>query len=437
MLATGQVTTIAGSPGAPGSSDGAGGAARFGAIENLAWCGGNLYAADSFYYTVRKIAVAGNMVTTLAGTAGMSGGQDGTGAAVRFYQPGAVSCDGSGNLYVADSIAVRKIALASGAVTTLAATITHRGNVDATGTAARFNTPTGLAADGAGNVYVADSMNNSIRKVATATAAVTTLAGGVSGNIDGTGAAAGFTTPQGLGWDGGGNLYVADTGNHTIRKIVIATGAVTTLAGTGGMSGTADGTGAAARFLRPTGVTADRAGNVYVADTGNHTIRQIVAATGVVTTIAGTAKSAGYVDAAGTAARFSGPGNLIYDGSGTLYIADTNNSRIRQLALATGAVTTLVGYQAPPPISEGLALDGAGNLYVADAGYGITTPQATVRRVDLATGAVTTVLGGTVSNAVVPGPSPASLNYPWGLAWVPNQGLFISDHDENALLLAH
>src|SRR5207302_1125096 len=162
------------------------------------------------------------------------------------------------------------------------------GNVDGVGASARFNTPFGVATDSAGNVYVADTFNNTIRKI-TPAGVVTTLAGtaGVAGSTDATGAAARFTSPESVATDSAGNVYVADTGNNTIRKITPA-GVVTTLAGTAGVVGSTDAIGAAASFGFPNGVATDSAGNVYVADTLNSTIRKITPA-GVVTTLAGTA----------------------------------------------------------------------------------------------------------------------------------------------------
>ena len=269
--------------------------------------------------------------------------------------------------------------------------------VNGTGTAASFYFPYGVTTDGT-NLYVVDGVGN-IRKIVIATSAVTTLAGatlGTSGSTDGTGTAAKFALPRGITADGT-NLYVADTGNSTIRKIVIATGAVTTLAGTAGSNGITDGTGAAARFYFPSGITTD-ATNLYVADTGNHTIRKIVIATGAVTTVAGTASpyfGYGSTDGTGTAAKFSGPAGVTTDGS-NLYVADTGNNAVRKIVIATGAVTTLAGgtfgstdgmgsaaqFYSP----TGITTDGT-NLYVADR------LNTTIRKIVIAAGSVTTLAG--------------------------------------------
>ena len=212
---------------------------------------GNVYVADTDNNTIRKITPAG-VVTTLAGTAGVPGSADGTGSAAQFNYPGGVAVDGSGNVYVADidNNTIRKITPA-GVVTTLAGTAGVHGSADGTGSAAQFYDPHGVAVDGSGNVYVADTDNNTIRKI-TPAGVVTTLAGtaGVYGSADGTGSAAQFNYPAGVAVDGSGNVYVADTYNDTIRQITPA-GVVTTLAGTAGMPGSADGTGSAARFYYP------------------------------------------------------------------------------------------------------------------------------------------------------------------------------------------
>src|SRR5207302_1606150 len=230
--------------------------------------------ADSANNTIRKITPAG-VVTTLAGLAGNQGSADGTGSAARFYDPTGVAADSSGNGYVAEfnNNTIRQITPA-GVVTTLAGLAGSTGSADGTGSAARFYQPFGLAADSSGNIYVADSQNNTIRQINPA-GVVTTLAGlaGSYGSADGTGSAARFYDPTGVATDSLGNFSAPDRSNHTIRKITPA-GVVTTLAGLAGSTGSADGTGSAARFFFPDGVATDSSANVYVADTGNSTIRK-------------------------------------------------------------------------------------------------------------------------------------------------------------------
>jgi len=221
-----------------------------------------------------------------------------------FNYPGAIAVDGAGNVYVADTYnyTVRKITPA-GVVTTLAGLADNDGSTDGIGCDARFSYLFGIAVDGAGNVYVTDS-SNTIRKI-TPAGAVTTLAGtpDVHGSADGTGSAAQFWQPWGIAVDSASNVYVADQANNTIRKITPA-GVVTTIAGAAGVIGSADGSGNAARFNAPAGIAVDSAGNLYVADTYNRTIRKITSA-GVVTTFAGMAGIAGSTDGTGGAARFN------------------------------------------------------------------------------------------------------------------------------------
>jgi len=313
------------------------------------------------------------VVTTVAGST--QGYADGTGPAAQFYSPHGVAVDTAGNLYVADTDnhRIRQIVIATGVVTTLAGS-GAAAFVDGTGTTAQFNYPIDVAVDTAGNLYVADTGNQRIRKIVVATGVVTTLAGdGTYGYADGTGTAAQFRSPYGVAVDTAGNLYVADTGNQRIRKIVVATGAVTTVAGS--TQGYADGTGTAAQFRSPYGVAVDTAGNLYVADSANSRICKIVVATGVVTTLAGSTQ--GYADGTGTAARFDWPQGVAVDTAGNLYVADTYSPRIRKIVVATGVVTTLAGgtygyADGTGPAAQfsllvSVAADTVGNLYVADA----------------------------------------------------------------------
>jgi M6 family metalloprotease-like protein len=280
-------------------------------------------------------------VTTLAGTPYTSGSQDGTGAAARFYGAMGAAFDAGGNLYVADTYnqIIRKVT-PSGVVTTLAGTAGSSGSADGTGAAARFSYPYGIAADSAGTVYVADSYNQTIRKI-TADGVVTTLAGtaGSMGSTDGTGSAARFYYPYGIAVGPGGTVYVADSSNQLIRAVT-PSGTVTTVAGTAREAGRDDGTGSAARFNYPYGIAVDAAGVVYVADTSNHTIRRINAG-GIVATLAGTAGAVGMQDGVGAAARFSSPTGVVADpATGALYVADRGNSTIRRLE-PSGVVTTV------------------------------------------------------------------------------------------------
>ncbi len=265
-----------------GLVDGTGAAATIANPGGITTDGINLYVAESGDSRIRKIVIATGVVTTFAGTSGVQGAADGTGTAATFSSPRGITTDGT-NLYVADSgnNNIRKIVIATQVVTTLAGyqggSQGLNGYLDATGTAAKFNGPTSITTDGT-NLYVTDSFNHSIRKIAIATGAVTTLAGWtsalsfgatpVSGATDATGSAARFYYPTGIASDGT-NVYVTDTFNNTVRKIVIATGVVTTIAGTGIYS-TTD----AAAFANPRGITTDGI-SLYVADTNAVKIRKI------------------------------------------------------------------------------------------------------------------------------------------------------------------
>jgi sugar lactone lactonase YvrE len=311
MPVTGWVATLAGS-GDYGFADGIGTAASFRNPQGIAVdSSGNVYVADSNNYRIRKITPNGT-VTTLAGS-GDSGYADGIGTAARFKRPGGVAVDSSSNVYVADSFnhRIRKIT-PNGTVTTLAGSGDY-GYADGIGTSASFYYPRGLVVDSSGNVYVADSYNQRIRKI-TPDGTVTTLAGSDNqAYADGNGTAASFNYPQGVAVDSSGNVYVADTQNQRIRKIT-PNGTVTTLAGSGDQS-YSDGLGTAARLNSPQGVAVDSSGNVYVADSNNYRIRKITP-NGTVTTLAGS--DYGYGDGIGTAASFRRLQGVAVDSSGNV-----------------------------------------------------------------------------------------------------------------------
>src|SRR5437773_76309 len=355
----GVVTTLAGLAGEDGSTDGTGSYARFSYLFGIAVDGaGNVYVTD-LSNTIRKITPAG-VVTTLAGTPGVHGSADGTGSAAQFWQPWRIAVDSAGIVYVADQAnsTIRKITPA-GVVTTIAGAAGMFGSADGSGSAARFNAPDGIAVDSSGNLYVADTLNSTIRKI-TSTGVVTTLAGtpGGIGSADGTGSAARFNYPDAL-TVAGTTVYVADTYNSTIRKVTSA-GVVTTFAGTAGVPGSTDGTGNAAQLDHPFGVAADKAGNVYVADTLNSTIRKITSA-GVVTTLAGTPGVIGSADGSGSAAQFFYAFAVAVDGVGNVYVGDTNNFTVRKITPA-GVVTTLAGLAGNHEYADGTGSDaGFGN----------------------------------------------------------------------------
>ncbi len=432
-------SNLAGSVGGAGDLEGTGSAARLNSPTSTAVdAGGNVYVADQYNHTIRKITSTGVM-TTLAGAAGIGGSADGTGTAARFFYPQGVAVDGSGNVYVADSdnFTVRKITPA-GVVSTLAGMAKQQGSADGAGSAARFSDVSGVAVDGNGNVYVTDRSNYTVRKI-TSDGVVSTFAGsaGLAGGNDGTGSAARFFYPYGVAVDGSGTVYVADTLNHTIRKITGA-GEVSTLAGSERTAGSADGTGGAALFNQPYGVAVDGAGNIYVADGVNDTIRKITN-DGVVSTLAGTARSIGFADGIGSAARFNLPTGVAVDGSGDLYVADSSNHTIRTIT-SDGAVSTFVGIAGSFPGNTddtgsaarfnnpaGVALDASGNIYVADRG------NHTVRKLTAA-GVVSTLAGTPGSSGSSDGAGNAArFNSPAGVAVDGSGNVYVADHDNHTI----
>ena len=327
------VTTLAGS-GKPGFADGAGAQASFHDPSGVVVDGsGNVYVGDGDNHRIRKITQEGD-VSTVAG--GAKGGPKSRAHALQgevvgkkacFNRPRGLAVDKGGNIYVADKLnhSIRKVT-PDGVVDTIAGS-GKPDFADGEGGGARFNLPHGVAVDDSGNVYVADSGNNRIRKI-TASGNVTTLAGsGIEGNADGLGKEASFNHPNSVAIDGSGNVYVADRLNHSIRKIS-PSGTVTTLAGSG-IEGNADGLGKEASFNQPCGIAIDGIGNVYVADSNNYRIRKI-GPSGYVTTLVGSGNP-GSEDGYGSAASFNKPYAIAVDAGGAVYVADRLNHKIRKI----------------------------------------------------------------------------------------------------------
>jgi hypothetical protein len=332
---TGDITAVAGNDDGTGSADGTGSSALFWHLTGIAADrAGALYAADAGgSNSVRKVQLANGQVTTIAGAKSDFGTVDGIGATAQFNQPLAVAADGQGSVYVAEQNAIRKVAIATGAVTTV---------VDRK--AGLFWGR--LVADGTGSLYIADGYYHTVRKVVVSTGEVTIVAGmiGMAQSTDGVGANARFVGPSGIASDGTGNLYVAD--GRTIRQVALANGAVTTLAGTADTPNHSysctDGTGPAAQFDSIVDIAADGLGNLYVTD-GCDAVRKFVISTRVVTTLAGKAFVTGSDDGTGSAARFNNPWGIASDGQNSLYVSDQGNDTIRKVDTVTGAVTTVVG----------------------------------------------------------------------------------------------
>lgn len=321
------------------------------------------------------------VIRTLSGSQTGGGFADASGSSARFSVPRAVAADAAGNLWVADTgnHVVRKVT-AAGDVITVAGAPGVAGFADGVGAAARFRFPAGIAVDPAdGTIWISDKDNHVIRRM-TPTGAVTTVAGdpGVPGSADAQGTAAKFAYPRGLVVGAGGAVYVADTQNQAIRRVT-ADGVAITYAGQLLAPGSADGTLTEARFRTPSDVAIDTGGNLYVADTGNHRIRKI--ANGMVTTLAGSTE--GFRDGPTTRAQFNSPWGLEVDGSGNVYVADHDNERIRHITPA-GFVTTLATSDLQSP--SGLTIAN-GALYVSDALH------HAIRRVDMTTAETTTIAG--------------------------------------------
>ena len=434
----GEVSTYAGRLTWSGAEDGYRTEARFNRPQGLAMDAlGALYVVEEWNQTVRRISPHG-VVTTIAGTAGWQGSADGWGTAAQFRSPSGITVDAQGNVVVADTYnyALRRIN-AAGQVSILAGRAPELGSVDGPGREARFSFPASVAADAAGNVFVADSANQVIRKLAP-NGTVTTLAGhpGWGGYQDGAGSAAVFSDPRGVAVDAAGNVIVADHWNHVIRR-VSPDGVVTTLAGVAGQPGAVDGPAADARFAEPFSVAIDAATNIYVADRGNSIIRKITPE-GMVSTLAGMPGQSGLVDGQGSAARFSNAEGIAVDTAGNVYVADTWNAAVRRIS-PQGAVVTIAGEfgsdgavdgaanrvrLAFPP--TGVATDAAGNVY-------ITGESRTIQRLS-PEGQLTTLAGHWYDSATREGTGrSARFMWPRGLAVTAAGDILVADSDANCV----
>ena len=451
----GVVTTLAGSAGNQGQANGIGTAATFGLLTGVTTDGlGNLYVTDTGYSTIRKIIITGYSISpalpsglNFDATAGTISGTPTASSAATNYSITAYNTGGSStatvNITVNTSLPAPNISYAGPQTYTTGTAITSltptnsggavpatiytqvgtlagsgtQGAVNGTGTAASFYNPIGVASDASGNLYIADTFNHIVRKI-TSAGVVTTLA-------------AGFTSPVGIAVDASGNVYITDQGNNVVDEISPA-GVVTTVAGSGAQ-GSTNGTGTAATFNNPHGIAVDGFGNLYVADYGN-LIRKI-APGGVVTTLAGSG-SQGSSNGQGTAASFYLPCEVAVDGAGNVYVADQGNQLIRKISPA-GLVTTLAGSGSGQSVDgvgtaasfdspSGITVDATGNVYVTDEGSYL------IRKITPA-GVVTTIAGtGSMGSANGIGTS-ASFYLPQG-ACVDNLGnLYISDSANNLI----
>lgn len=313
---------------------------------------GNKYIADANNHCIRKVT-GGGTISTVVGTGGTAGfaGDGGLATAARLNQPGAVCLDNAGNMYIADATnhRIRKVDALTGIITTIAG----NGTASTTGdgglaTAATINFPYGIAVDNNGDIYFSESSSHVIRKITVSTGIISTYAGTIStsGSSGDGGAAtsARLNFPRDICFDGAYNLYIADRVNNKIRKVTAATGNISTIAGTGTAGSSGDGGAATSARLRgPFGITIDATGNIFIADATNNKIRKVNGVTGVITTFAGTGTS-GYFGDGGdaTLANLNFPTNVFADAS-YLYVVDNSNNRVRRIQI--GPIILPLGFQ--------------------------------------------------------------------------------------------
>ena len=453
---TGTIRTVAGS-GEFGSS-GDGGLAVFAAFNNPRGLAvapdGTFYIADTGNHRIRRVDGASGIITTVVGT-GTPGfaGDGGPATLAQLNFPQAVALDAAGNLYLIDggNHRVRLVDRAASVITTAAGTGTPGFSGDGgLATLAQINAPQALALDRSGMLYLADGGNHRVRRLDLAAGLIRTVGGSGQPGFSGDGARATqaqLANPQALTVDTQGNVLLADTFNDRVRRIGAASGAISTVAGSGAAGLIGDGGPATEAQLSPAGLAIDAGGNFLVADPGNSRIRRVDARTGIITTVAGTGEP-GFSGDGGPAtqaqigltifgAGFSDPGIAI-DAAGNLFIADLGNSRVRKVAAGTGIITTVAGTgefgfsedggratNASLFRPTGLALDAAGNLFIADRG------NHRIRRVDALTGIITTVAGGPGFYGDGGPATQAGLNSPAGIALDAAGNLFIADTVNN------
>jgi hypothetical protein len=446
-LSSGVITTIAGG----GTGDGqAATAAPLNYPENVAVdSAGNLYIADFDNNRVRKVNHATDLITTVAGT-GTAGynGDGGQATAAELSAPYAVALDSAGNLYIADSNneRVRKVNLSTGVITTIAGNGSYGYSGDGgQATTAEFEYLRGIALDGSGDLFIADYYNNRIRKVVLSSGIITTVAGTGTTGYNGDGIQATAATlyfPEGVAVDSSGNLYIADYDNNRIREVLVSSGLISTVAGNGtaGYSGD-NGAATAAEVYYPEGVAVGAGGNLFIADTDNCRIREVYASNGTIATVAGSGGFGYSGDGkAATAADLADPCGVAVDSAGNLYIADTDNYRIREVSFATNLISTVAGNgfsayggdggaatAAVLSRPTGVAVDPAGNLYIADSS------NQRVRRVNLSNDLITTVAGtGSAGSSGDGGAATAAaFDSPQGVAVDSAGNLYVADYYNN------
>jgi len=446
---------------------------------------GNLYIANGSLNRVYKVDPS-DLVTVAAGNGiSNSDGDNGPAVSAGVFDPRSVVVDASGNMFIGESLGhVRKVT-AAGIITLVAGTSSSGYNGDGIpATSANLSNANGLALDGAGNLFIADTNNNRIRRVDALTGIITTYAGnGTAGFLGDNGPAtnARLNKPQKISFDNSGNLLIADTSNNRIRRVAAGTGIITTIAGNGTAGSSGDGQLATAAMLRsPSDMTVDSTGNLWIADTSNNRIRRVDATTGIITaymtglnapsaiTIAGdvlmigntngfkvlrvkltggccTDVGNGFLGFSGegiiaTSASLRFPNSVAFDSSGNIFVADASNNRIRKIAASTGMITTVAGGSSTGQLGDGgtataaslnspsaIAFDNAGNLFVADQN------NFRIRRIDAISGIITTVAGnGFPGSTGDTGPATsAQINQVTGIAVDLLGNLFIAERNSH------
>jgi uncharacterized protein (TIGR03437 family) len=402
---------------------------------------GNVYIADTGDNLIRKVTTDG-LINSVAGDSyGSFAGDTARAVNAELHSPEDVAVDSTGNIYIADSAnaAIRKVTT-DGIINTIAgdATVGFTGDGGAA-TLAALVTPYAVCVDSAGNVYFAENGDSRIRKIDTK-ANINTIVGNGTAGFGGDGAAATsaeLNFPTGLAVDSTGNLYIADSLNHRIRKV--AGSNISTIAGNGVLSYSGDGGAATnAQLNTPQAVAADASGNIYIADTANNVVRKVTAA-GAISTIAGNGTAGfGGDGGAATSAQLNGPQGIVVDPAGNIYISDTQNARVRKITgntISTVAGNGTAGFggdngaatSAQLNIPIGLALDAANNLYIADFS------NNRIRKVS--GGAITTVAGSGLAGYSGDGGAPvnAQLTTPAGVAVDASGNLYIGDTGNNAV----
>ena len=476
LLQQGIINTVAGNGTASYSGDG--GLATYAEISQPHGVAvdtiGNIYIADEYNNRIRKVTGATGIISTVAGGGtGCTGQTDSVGdgcpaTSAELNYPEGVAVDSAGNIYIADqqNSRIRKVTASTGIISTVAGNGTAGYSGDGgLATSAELGQSTGVAVDSAGNIYIADYLNSRIRKVTASTGIISTVAGngtvGYSGD-GGLATSAELDGPTSVAVDSAGNIYIADFDNSRIRKVTVSTSDISTVAGNGTAGYSGDGGLATSAELRnPWGVTVDASGNIYIADSGNSCIREVIVSTGGISTVAGNG-TVGYSGDGGLSpsAELYSPDGLAVDSAGNIYIADTGNERIRAVGLEAapvvlppaGLISTVAGdgtarysgdgglaiiaelYQpqavsADSTYNSGVAVDSAGNIYISDSS------NNRIRKVAVSNGIISTVAGdGTAGYSGDGGlATSAELRYPWGVTVDASGNIYIVDTNNSRI----